>query len=64
MSFSAAVMKCCLSNRLTYSDYLKMHKDILQRALEIIHPDTGMEFPPKVFTDMGGEFINFVEDHH
>jgi uncharacterized protein (TIGR00369 family) len=39
-----------------------MHKDIMQRVLEIIPPDTGMELPPRIFTDMGGEFIDFVEE--
>lgn len=38
-----------------------MNKDIMQRVLELIPAETGMELPPKVFIDMEGEFIDLVE---
>lgn len=38
-----------------------MKKDIMTRLLELMPSDTGMELPPKVFVDMDGEFIDFVE---
>ncbi|WP_262966610.1 PaaI family thioesterase [Methylobacter psychrophilus] len=34
---------------------------IMAKFLELIPPNTGLELPPKVFLDMGGEFIDFVE---
>ena len=38
-----------------------MNKDIMQRVLELMPSDTGMDLPPRVFTDMEGEFIDLVE---
>ena len=38
-----------------------MNQDIMSRLLEIMPLDTEMELPPKVFIDMSGEFIDFVE---
>lgn len=38
-----------------------MNKDIMQRVLELIPAETGMELPPRVFIDMEGEFIDLVE---
>ncbi len=38
-----------------------MNKDIMQRMLELMPSDTGMDLPPRVFTDMEGEFIDLVE---
>jgi len=38
-----------------------MKKDIMSVLLQIIPSDNGMELPPKVFIDMEGEFIDFVE---
>jgi uncharacterized protein (TIGR00369 family) len=38
-----------------------MNKDIMQRVLELMPSDTGMDLPPKVFSDMEGEFIDLVE---
>lgn len=38
-----------------------MNKDIMQRVLEFMPSDTGMDLPPRVFTDMEGEFIDLVE---
>jgi uncharacterized protein (TIGR00369 family) len=38
-----------------------MNKNIMQRVLELIPAETGMELPPKVFIDMEGEFIDLVE---
>jgi uncharacterized protein (TIGR00369 family) len=38
-----------------------MKIDIMTRLLELMPSDTGMELPPKVFVDMDGEFIDFVE---
>lgn len=38
-----------------------MNKDIMQKVLELIPAETGMELPPKVFIDMEGEFIDLVE---
>ena len=43
-------------------EYIKnMNKDIMSRLLEMVPFDSGMELPPKVFVDMEGEFIEFVE---
>jgi acyl-coenzyme A thioesterase PaaI-like protein len=33
----------------------------MTRLLELMPSNTGMELPPKVFVDMDGEFIDFVE---
>ena len=38
-----------------------MKKDIMSVLLKMIPSDNGMELPPKVFIDMEGEFIDFVE---
>ena len=38
-----------------------MNKDIMQRVLELIPAETGMELPSKVFIDMEGELIDLVE---
>jgi uncharacterized protein (TIGR00369 family) len=38
-----------------------MNKDIMQRVLELMPSDTGMDMPPRVFSDMEGEFIDLVE---
>lgn len=38
-----------------------MNKNIMSRLLELLPSDTGMKLPPRVFTDMEGEFIEFVE---
>jgi uncharacterized protein (TIGR00369 family) len=38
-----------------------MNKDIMQRVLELMPSDTGMDMPPSVFSDMEGEFIDLVE---
>ena len=38
-----------------------MNKDIMQRVLELMPSDTGMDLPPRVFSDMEGEFIDLVE---
>lgn len=38
-----------------------MEIDILSRLLQLAPLDTNMELPPKVFVDMGGEFIDFIE---
>ena len=38
-----------------------MKKSIMARLLEMIPSNSGMELPPKVFIDMEGEFIDFVE---
>jgi uncharacterized protein (TIGR00369 family) len=38
-----------------------MNKDIMQRVLELMPSDTGMDFPPRAFSDMDGEFIDLVE---
>jgi uncharacterized protein (TIGR00369 family) len=38
-----------------------MNKDIMQRVLELMTSDTGMDMPPRVFCDMEGEFIDLVE---
>jgi uncharacterized protein (TIGR00369 family) len=38
-----------------------MNKDIMQRVLELMPSDTGMDLPPRVFIDMEGEFIDLVE---
>jgi len=38
-----------------------MTNDIISRIFKMIPSDTGMELPPKVFIDMEGEFIDFVE---
>ena len=33
----------------------------MQRVLELMPSDTGMDLPPRVFSDMEGEFIDLVE---
>ena len=38
-----------------------MNKNIMSRLLKLLPSDTGMKLPPKVFSDMEGEFIDFVE---
>ena len=38
-----------------------MNKDIMARLLEILPSSVGMELPPKIFKDMDGTFIDFVE---
>lgn len=38
-----------------------MNNDIMQRVFAIIPSNTGMDLPPRIFVDMGGEFIDFVE---
>jgi len=38
-----------------------MNQDILSQLLERMPLDSGMELPPKVFVDMQGEFIEFVD---
>ena len=38
-----------------------MNKDIMQRVLELMPSDTGMDLPPRVYSDMEGEFIDLVE---
>jgi len=35
--------------------------DILSRMLSMVPQGAGMELPPKVFLDMEGEFVDFVE---
>lgn len=38
-----------------------MNNDIMSKLAAIIPANTGMELPPKIFIDMDGEFIDFVE---
>ena len=38
-----------------------MDNEILNKLLTMVPSTTGMELPPKVFIDMEGEFIEFVE---
>lgn len=38
-----------------------MNNDIISKLLHLIPSDTGLELPPKVFVDMDGEFIDFVD---
>lgn len=38
-----------------------MHNVIFSKLLELFPSHTSMELPPKVFIDMEGEFIGFVE---
>ena len=38
-----------------------MENDILNQLLNLMSSKTNMELPPKVFTDMQGEFIEFVK---
>ncbi len=38
-----------------------MGMDILSKLLQLAPSNTNMELPPKVFVDMRGEFIEFVE---
>ena len=38
-----------------------MHNAIISKLLELFPSHTSMELPPKVFVDMEGEFIEFVE---
>ncbi len=33
----------------------------MQRVLELMPSETGMDLPPKIFMDMDGEFIDLVE---
>jgi len=33
----------------------------MQRVLELMLSETGMNLPPKIFMDMDGEFIDLVE---
>jgi len=33
----------------------------MQRVLELMFSETGMNLPPKIFMDMDGEFIDLVE---
>ena len=40
-----------------------MKDDILQRLLQLIPDGINLDLPPKVFIDMEGEFIEFVENH-
>ena len=39
-----------------------MKNNILTRLLQLVPVETSMELPPKVFIDMEGEFIDFVEN--
>jgi len=39
-----------------------MKIDIMTRLHELMPSDAGMELPPKIFVDMGGEFIDFIEE--
>jgi uncharacterized protein (TIGR00369 family) len=39
-----------------------MKNNILQQLLQLVPFETSMELPPKVFIDMEGEFIEFVEN--
>ena len=39
-----------------------MHNSIFQKLLKLMPCETTMELPPKVFLDMQGEFIEFVEN--
>lgn len=39
-----------------------MHNDIFQRLKQLMPYDHTMELPPKIFLDMQGEFIEFVEN--
>lgn len=38
-----------------------MNNEILTKLLKMVPENAGMELPPKVFIDMEGEFIEFVE---
>ncbi len=38
-----------------------MNHQILKRIMSLLPSDAGMELPPKVFLDMNGEFIEFIE---
>jgi len=38
-----------------------MKHEIIDKLLELIPSGTGMELPPKVFNDMEGQFIEYVE---
>jgi len=38
-----------------------MENNILNQLLNLMPSETNMELPPKVFTDMQGEFIEFVK---
>ncbi len=39
-----------------------MKNNILQKLLQLVPFETNMELPPKVFVDMEGEFIEFIEN--
>lgn len=39
-----------------------MNSDILARMLNLVPHDNGMELPPKIFFDMEGEFVEFIEN--
>ncbi len=39
----------------------KSSAEIMAKFLQLIPKDTGLELPPKIFIDMDGEFIYFVE---
>lgn len=39
-----------------------MKSNILEKLLQLVPVETSMELPPKVFIDMEGEFIEFVEN--
>jgi len=38
-----------------------MNNEIMSKLLELIPAGSGMELPPKVFDDMDGEFIEYIE---
>lgn len=38
-----------------------IHKDIMSKLFELMPKIEGMELPPKVFIDMQGQFIEFVD---
>jgi len=38
------------------------HNDIFQKLKQLMPYETNMELPPKIFIDMEGEFIEFVEN--
>ena len=40
----------------------KLHNDIFQRLKQLMPCENNMELPPKIFIDMEGEFIEFVEN--
>jgi acyl-coenzyme A thioesterase PaaI-like protein len=38
-----------------------MNSELLRRIMDALPADAGMQLPPKVFLDMKGEFIEFVQ---